>query len=137
MDTVNRLPAKINPEQLEEVLIQIIRRLLRNRRLQALLVEKQYIIAIDGTQKLVRHTPFAQEALHRQQGEEIAYIAYTVEAVLVGPQGITIPLLTEFCENPIGEKRGLHQTGLRTKSHQKAFGPPAPSLSQTTYHGGD
>ncbi|QGP92409.1 DDE_Tnp_1-associated [Neomoorella glycerini] len=119
MDTVNRLLAKIEPDQLEEVLIQIIKRILRNRRLQALLVEKHYIIAIDGTQKLVRSLPFAKEALHRQHGEEVSYIAYTVEAVLVGPQGITIPLLTEFCENPIGEKEAFTKQDCELKAGKR------------------
>ncbi|QGP92718.1 DDE_Tnp_1-associated [Neomoorella glycerini] len=104
MDTVNRLLEKIDPDQLEEVMVQTIKRLLRNRQLQALLVEKHYIVAIDGTQKIARRWPWAKEALHRQRGEEVSYAAYALEAVLVGPQGVTIPLLTEFCENPAGEQ---------------------------------
>jgi len=104
MDTVNRLLEKIDPAQLEEVLIQTVKRLLRQGRLRALLVAKQYIVAIDGTQKLVRRWPWAKEALHSQHGEEVSYTAYALEAVLVGPQGVTIPLLTEFCANPTGEE---------------------------------
>ncbi|MBC7341377.1 MAG: transposase family protein [Clostridia bacterium] len=119
MDTVNRLLAKINPEQLEGVLVQTIKRLLRNRQLQALLVEKHYVIAIDGTQKLVRSLPFAEEALRRQHGEEVSYMAYTVEAVLVGPQGITIPLFTEFCENPKGEKEAFAKQDCELKAGKR------------------
>lgn len=104
MDTVNRLLEKIDPDQLEGVMVQTIKRLLRNRQLQALLVEKHYIVAIDGTQKVGRRWPWAKEALHRQHGEEVSYAAYALEAVLVGPQGVSIPLLTEFCENPAGEE---------------------------------
>ncbi|MGI9863104.1 transposase family protein, partial [Moorella naiadis] len=104
MDTVNRLLEKIDPAQLEEVLSQTVKRLLRQGRLRALLVAKQYIVAIDGTQKLARRWPWAAEALHRQHGEEVSYAAYALEAVLVGPQGVTIPFLTEFCENPAGEE---------------------------------
>jgi len=119
MDTVNRLLAKIEPDQLEGVLVQTIKRLLRNRQLQALLVEKHYVIAIDGTQKLVRSLPFAEEALHRQHGEEVAYIAYTVEAVLVGPQGVTIPLLTEFCANPTGEEQEFSKQDCELKAGKR------------------
>ncbi|GAF25266.1 hypothetical protein [Neomoorella thermoacetica] len=36
--------------------------------------------------------------------EEITYAAYALEAALFGPQWATIPLLTEFCETPAGEK---------------------------------
>jgi len=52
MDTVNRLLEQIDPAQLEEVVIQTIKRLLRQGRLRALLVDKQYVVAIDGTNYL-------------------------------------------------------------------------------------
>lgn len=99
MDTVNRLLEKIPPEELEMVLLQTIRRLLRHGRLKTLMVGKQYIVAIDGTQKLSRDWLWAEETLQRHHGENISYSAYTLEACLVGPQGIHIPFLTEFCEN--------------------------------------
>lgn len=105
MDTVNRLLKKIDPVQLEEVLLQTIRRLLRQGRLRALLVDKQYVVAIDGTKKLARSWPWAAEALHRQHGEGVSYAAYALEALLVSPQGVSIPLLTEFCQNAVNETK--------------------------------
>jgi hypothetical protein len=65
MDTVERLLEDLPPEQIEDVLGRTVARLLRSHKLQALLVEKHYVVAIDGSQKFTRTIPFAKEALHR------------------------------------------------------------------------
>lgn len=103
MDTVNRFLKKIDPSQLEEILFQMIKRLMRNGKLRSFLVDKQYVVAIDGTQKIARKWQWAEEALHKRYGDDNeAYAAYAIETVLVGPQGLAIPFLTEFCENAAG-----------------------------------
>ena len=57
---------------------------------------------MDGTLKWSAAYPWAQEALTQQtKTGDTVYQAYVVEAVLVCPQGITIPLMAEFCENPV------------------------------------
>jgi len=100
MDTLARLLERIPAEKIEDILGTTVRKLLRSKKLQALLVEKHYIVAIDGTQKFTRIVPFAPEALRRKNGEDtVNYFVYILEVTLVGPQGITIPLLAEFCEN--------------------------------------
>ncbi len=99
LDTVGRLLVDVPAEEIEAILGKGIARLLRSKRLEALLVEKLYVVAIDGSQKFTRTIPFAEEALCRKSGDEMTYVVYVLEAVLVGPQGITIPILAEFCEN--------------------------------------
>jgi hypothetical protein len=99
LDTVERFLEEIQPEDIENVLVRTVARLLRSHKLVALLVEKYYVVAIDGSRKFTRTVPFAKEALHRKNGDETSYYAYVLEAVLVGPQGVNIPLLAEFCEN--------------------------------------
>jgi hypothetical protein len=99
MDTLERLLEEIPAQNIEDVLGNKIARQLRSKKLQALLVEKHYVVAIDGSQKFTRTVPFAEEALHRQKGDQITYVIYVLEAALVGPQGISIPILAEFCEN--------------------------------------
>lgn len=99
-DTLERVLERIAPEELEKTLIHIVGRLLRKRKLQALLVERSYVVAIDGTQKFSRDYAFAPEALHRRIGPDtFSFSAYVLEAVLVGPQGVNLPLLAKFCEN--------------------------------------
>jgi excisionase family DNA binding protein len=68
------------------------------------MVEKRYVVAIDGAQKFTRTISFADEALHRQSGDQTTYVVYCLEAALVGPQGISIPLLAEFCENKVEDE---------------------------------
>ncbi|WP_049886093.1 transposase family protein [Thermacetogenium phaeum] len=63
LDTLARLLERIPAEQIENILGTTVRKLLRNKKLQALLVEKRYVVAIDGTQKFTRTVPFAPEAL--------------------------------------------------------------------------
>ncbi|MBT9143481.1 MAG: hypothetical protein DDT29_01889 [Dehalococcoidia bacterium] len=104
MDTLERLLEEIPAEKIEDVLGQTVAKLLRSKKLQALLVDKRYVVVVDGTQKFTRTIPFAKEALHRQRGDATTYIVYVLEAVLVGPQGIVIPLLAEFCENKAEDK---------------------------------
>ncbi len=99
MDTLERLLEEIPAERIEDVLGRTVARLLRSNKLKALLVGNRYAVAIDGAQKFARTVPFAEEALHRKSGDETTYVTYCLEAVIVGPQGISIPLLAEFCEN--------------------------------------
>lgn len=98
-DTVNRLLARIPPESLEEALRDRIRSLIRHRKLQAFMVRRHYVIAIDGTQKLDRDRSWAPEALRWRHGEGFRYTAHLLEAVMVCPQGVTLPIAAEFCAN--------------------------------------
>lgn len=69
---------------------------------------------------------FAPEALPRPREDgEVRYLSYGVEAVLVGPQGVVIPPLTEFCENQGGEASLTKQD-----CELKAFYRLAPRLKQ-------
>ncbi len=116
-DTVARFLEEIPAEDLIDVLLGTIRQLMRKKKLAAWLTREGYVVAIDGTQKWASFTPFAPEALRRKRGADvIKYQAYVLEAVLVGPHGVSLPLLFEFCENDPA-------AGPETKqdSEQKAF----------------
>lgn len=101
LDTLARLLEKIPAAQIENILGTTVRKLLRRKKLQALLVEKRYVVAVDGTQKFARTASFAPEALHRKNKNYV----YLLEAALVGPQGLVIPLLAEFCENQDSQEK--------------------------------
>jgi hypothetical protein len=121
-DTVNRLLERIDPEQLEQALREQIRSLLRHRKLQSFLVRHHYVIAIDGQQKLGRDWCWAKEALHWRRGEDVRYTAYVLEAVLVCPQGITLPISAEFCANePAPDETPEQATARKQDCEQKAF----------------
>ena len=101
MDTVARVLEALPADELEATLLGTMQRLLRNRKFAHWMVEHHYLVAIDGTLKWTANYRWAEEALEKHHGTgDGAYQAYVLEAVLVGPQGIAIPLLAEFCENP-------------------------------------
>ncbi len=58
------------------------------------------LIASNGPLKWSGIVPYAEEMLQKHEAHGITIDpGYGVEAVLVGPQGIAVPFLTEFCAN--------------------------------------
>lgn len=53
-DTLARLLERITPQEIEEQSIKWLRDLIRRKKFRNYLIRKRYLIAIDGTQKLVR-----------------------------------------------------------------------------------
>ena len=100
-DTLARLLEQIEPADVEAVLLARMRALLRRQKLNALMVERGYVVAVDGEQLWKRTTPFAAEAPHRGVGDKAYYAVYVVKAELVCPEGVTLPLGAEFCENVV------------------------------------
>lgn len=71
---------------------------------------------IDGTQKFSRDYAFTPEALHRRTSPDTSlFSAYLLEAVLVEPQGINLPLLAEFRENPSDRREQTKQDCCESK----------------------
>ncbi len=105
---------QIPTSEVEAVLTDTMKRLLRNRRFANWMVQHRYLIAIDGTLKWSGIVQHAEEMLqkHEANGTTI-YQGYGVEAVLVGPQGITVPFLTEFCANSEAPAEKTKQDSLR------------------------
>ena len=117
---------------MEQALRERIRALLRHRKLQGFLVQRHYVIAIDGQQKLGRDWCWAKEALHWGHGEDVRYTAYVLEAVLVCPQGVTLPISAEFCANePAPEETAEQATARKQDCEQKAFHRLVDRLKRT------
>ena len=100
-DTLNRLLADIEVEQIETAHLELIQRLMRKKKFYRYLINHCYPIAIDGTQKLSRNLCGAEEWLEREvaAGEgstKTQYYVYVLEAHLAFSNGMTIPLLSEF-----------------------------------------
>ena len=135
-DTVARFLEEIPAEDLVEVLLATIRHLMRGKKLGAWLVREGYVVAIDGTQKWTTDQPFAPQALHQRQGADgVRYKVYVLEAVLVGPHGVSLPLLFEFCENdpaagPETKQDSEYKAFKRLAQRLKPlFGPPQCRLA--------
>ena len=112
-DTVNRLLAQIQVDQIQDTLIELIQQFIRKKKFYRHLVSNCYPIAIDGTQKLVRNHCWAEQCLERQvQHKEdngtvttrSQYYVYVLEANLAFPNGMTIPLMSEFLSYTEGDQ---------------------------------
>ena len=60
-DTLNRILARIEVEQLQQAHLQMIRRLIRNKKFERWLVGGCYPIVFDGTQKAVRREMVSEQ----------------------------------------------------------------------------
>jgi len=100
-DTLNRILSEIDVEAIQKAHLQMIRRLIRNKKFNRWLIDGHYPIAIDGTQKVVRRDQVSQEWLQRRinagtDKEYTQYYVYVLEASLAFSNGLTLPLMSEF-----------------------------------------
>lgn len=103
-DTLCRLLAKIEVDDIETAHLNLLRRLIRSKKFVNYLVKKRYLIAIDGTQKFTLDECWGEEFLHRKPKEKDAepqYYVYLLEAKLVFSNGMVLPLMSQFCDNTV------------------------------------
>jgi hypothetical protein len=84
-----------------------VRELIRKKKFNRWLINGQYPISMDGTQKFKRDWLFSEECLEREikKGEKVSsqYYVYVLEASLCFQNGLTIPLMSEFLEFSAGD----------------------------------
>lgn len=129
-DTLNRLLSRIEIESIQEAHLDFLNSFMRKKKFRNFLVKKNYLVAIDGTQKLSRDgVIWGGEWLRRshqtKDGEKIEEYVYVLEANLVFNNGMSIPLLTEFLSMSEGdpsdkkqdcELRAFYRLALRLKN---------------------
>lgn len=100
-DTLFRLLEKIEVNKIEEAMVELLKELIRKKKFRNYLVNKRYLIAIDGTQKLYRGYKWADECLERHVSSKKIpqYYAYVLEAVLVLDNGMVLPVMSEILRN--------------------------------------
>lgn len=100
-DTLSRLLERINVEEIEESMLELFEQLVKKKKFRNYLINKRYVIAIDGSQKFMRTEPWSEEPLVRHIGKEkqAQYYVYVLEAVVIFENGITLPLMSEFLNN--------------------------------------
>lgn len=101
-DTLCRLLEKIDVEEIENVYLDMLRKLNRKKKFQNLLHQKRYLVAVDGTQKYVMEECWDRRYLRRKirgKEEEYHYYAYVMEAVMIFSNGMVLPLMSIFLEN--------------------------------------
>jgi len=135
--TLYRFLVRIDVERIEQAQLQLIRSLIEDKKLAAYRMRGNYVIAIDGTQKLVSNQLVSEQWLQREVGSEqnkrMQYHVNVLEANLVLSNGMTIPVMSEFLDYSQGdsaaqkqdcEQRGFFRLAQRLK---KAF-PRLPIL---------
>jgi hypothetical protein len=132
-DTLYRLLARVNPERIEAALVALIKSLIRLKKFSEHLVHNCYLIAVDGTQKMVRRLLPDDAWLQREVGAEgkkwTQYYMYVVEANLVLRNGVTIPLMSEFLDYGKGDSEREKQD-----CEQRAFFRLTTRLKQAFPH---
>lgn len=111
-DTLNRLLSVIEVDRIEETLLALVERFIRQKKFSRHLISHAYPVAIDGTQKLVRDRCWDAQCLERQVSYTEAdgtvttrpqYYVYVLEASLAFANGMTIPLMSEFLSYAEGD----------------------------------
>lgn len=104
-DTLCRLLEKIDVDRIEQDYLDLLRRLIRQKKFQHLLHRKRYLVAVDGTQKYKMDecwdTRYLRRTIRGKAGEadKTQYYAYVLEAVLLLSNGMVLPLISIFLEN--------------------------------------
>lgn len=125
-DTVERFLETIPEATWDSILHERIQHLLAQPKVRQFLVEQAWVVAVDGSQKFARHQPWDPKALRQKFSEsDTRYRVYILEAVLVSPNGLTLPLISEFCENAEDDSEDTKQD-----SELKAFRRLAKRLKE-------
>ena len=136
-DTLFRLLRDIDVAHLEQVHVDLVRRLIRAKTKRGYLINHAYPIAMDGSQKLTRDTLWDENLLQRTLGQEehphTQYFVYVLEASLAFQNGLVIPLLSEFLAYAKGDtdanKQDCEQRAfLRLSARIKTLFPRLPIL---------
>lgn len=134
-DTLARLLNRIEVEEIQNCMIELLKDLIRRKKFKNFLIKNRYVIAIDGSQKIRRNYDWSSECLFANVGKEKTpqYYCYVLEAVFVLDSGIVLPVMTEFIENKIQNKIGvINQTTCTAKQdcERKAFYRMATKLKK-------
>jgi hypothetical protein len=115
-----RLLSLIEVGEIERALPEAVHKLIRNKKFGRYLVDNRYCIAIDGTQKFKRNSLWAEECSEREVKDgndtRTQFHVNVLEANLVFPNGMSIPLMSEFSSYANGDTETKKQD-----CEQKAF----------------
>lgn len=100
-DTIDESFQRLAPEELQDVICEMVRRLIRKKILYAYrLLDSYYLIAIDGTGIISYSERHCEHCLTKKINGEILYYHTVLEAKLITHAGLVFSIMTEFIENP-------------------------------------
>lgn len=128
-DTLSRLLERMNVDEIESMYRGLLRQLIRKKKFRNMLSQKRYLVAVDGTQKYALGTCPDERCPKRTIQGKTQYYVYVLEACLVFPSGMVLPLMSEFLENsPEAEQVSAEQW--KQDCERKAFYRLARRLKQ-------
>jgi hypothetical protein len=154
-DSLFRLLCTIDTEQIEQVLVELIKRLIAKKKFRRYLINNCYPIAIGRTQKMPFNALWCEQLLQRKinkgktpdpvdgnteaekseetEEENYQYYVYVLEANLAFQNGLVIPLLSEFFEYEQGDmennKQDCEQRAFKRLAERlKSYFPRLPIL---------
>ena len=123
--TLARLLEDIDPMEIELITIKMVKKLISDKKLVNYMVNNKYVIAIDGVHKFTREFEWCKNSLVKHktgQPEGVnQYYANALEASLVLPEGLTIPLMTEFMDRKEYSDKGTDTEKTKQDCELKAF----------------
>ena len=110
-ETINQYLERIEPEDLQDKVCQIVKRLIRSRAFEDGRIRNRYWqIIVDGTQLVSSRKELDGAYIYRvhnkgTENEYIEYCYYVLEAKIVLHNGIVVSIMTEFVENTDAEAK--------------------------------
>ena len=104
-DTVSDVLTEIEPEELEQVKMDLMSNLFEQKLLRPYrLLDQYYLVAVDGTGVVSFDRPHCEHCLKKTSKKgKTTYFHYVLEAKLVTPAGHALSLGSEWVENPQGD----------------------------------
>ncbi len=123
--TLARVLEDIDANDIEAVTVNMIKRLISDKKLINYMVDKKYVIAIDGVHKFTREWEWCKNSLTKHktgQPEGVnQYYANALEASIVLSEGLTIPILSEFMDREKYSDKGTSTEKEKQDCELKAF----------------
>ncbi len=109
-ETINKYLERLDPQELQDVIHKLVKRLLRSRAFEEARIQNKYWqVIIDGTQICSSRKELDEKSLYRvhnkgKETEYTEYYYYVLEAKLVLHPDVIVSIMTEFVENADGKE---------------------------------
>lgn len=129
-DAIKDLFSKIPINDLQRIIQEMIRRLIRDRKLEhARLLEEYYMVALDATGLFHRHAPHCKHCLIKKASSgEVLYSHNVLEAKLITESGLALSMTSEHIENQDDDSFDLSTEKGKQDCEIKAFKRLAPKI---------
>lgn len=131
-DAIKDLLSQLAVEQVQRVVQEMVRHLLRQRKLEhGRLIGEYYMIALDGTGLFHRHTRHCPHCLiSKSKAGEVLYSHNVLEAKLITESGLAFSIASEHIENKGNDNYDLSKEKEKQDCELKAFKRIAPKIKE-------